>query len=131
SENMQDVVRHPIPVHQEITLLDEVSFLDADVLALRDKVLDRLLALIGRGNNDAPLRLIVLAEFDATLAFADDREILRLARLKQLGDAGETAGDVAGLRGFARDAGKDITRLDVRPVIDRENRVDRHEVAHL
>src|SRR5271169_3165806 len=124
-------MRHPVAVHQEVALLDVIAFLHADVLALRDQVLDRLLVVLGRRNDDAPLRLVVLAEFDAAVALADDREILRLARLEQFGDTRQTARDVTRLRGFARDARQDVAGLDVRPVVDRKDRVDRHEVARL
>ena len=124
-------MRHPVAVHQQIALLDVIAFLHADVLALGDQVLDRLLVLLGRDHDDAPLGLVVLAEFDASVALADDREILRLARLEQLGDARQTAGDVAGLRGFARDAREHVAGLDLRSVLDREDGVDRHEVARL
>jgi len=51
----------------------------------------------GRRDADAPLRLVVLAEFDATIAFADDRESLACV-LEQLRDARQTAGDVTSLR---------------------------------
>src|SRR5436190_3273970 len=131
-ENAQDVVRHAVAVHHQVALQDVIAFLHADVLALRDQVLDRLGgAAIGRHHDDAPLGLVVLAEFDATLAFADDREILRLARLEQLGHPRQTAGDVARLRGFTRDPGEDVAGFDLRAVIDRQDRVDRQEVARL
>ena len=113
-------------------LQDVIALLHADVLALRDQVLDRLAALaFGRDHDDAPLGLVVLAELDAALALADDREILRLARLEQLGDTRQTAGDVARLRGFARDARQHVAGLDLRAVLDRQDRVDRQEVARL
>ena len=63
------------------------------------------------------------------VALVDDREILGLARLEQLGDARQAAGDVAGLGRFARDAGEHVAGLDQRPVLDRQDRVDRHEIA--
>ena len=99
-ENAQDVVRHPVAVDHQIALEDVVALLDAEVLALRDQVLDGLTLTVRRHHEDAALGLVVLAEFDAALALADDREILRLAGLEQLGDARQTAGDVAGLRRF-------------------------------
>ena len=43
-ENAQDVVRHAVAVHHQIALEDVVAFLNADVLALRDQVLDRVAA---------------------------------------------------------------------------------------
>ena len=82
-------------------------------------------------DDDAALGLVVLAELDAAVDLADDREILRPARLEQLGDARQTAGDVAGLRRFARDARQHVARLDLGAVLHREDGVDRHEVARL
>src|SRR5271163_994710 len=93
-ENPQDVVRDPVAVHQKVTPLDVIPFLDADVLAFGDQIFDWLLVFFGRGYDDASLGLIVLTKFDTAVAFADYREILRLARFKQLGDTWQTSGDV-------------------------------------
>ena len=42
-------MRHPVAVHQQVALVDVIALLDADVLALGDQILDRLLALaLGR-----------------------------------------------------------------------------------
>ena len=84
-----------------------------------------------RHDDDAPLGLVVLAELDAALDLADDREILGLARLEQLGHPRQTAGDVARLRGFARDARQHVAGLDLGAVVDRQDRIDRQEVARL
>ena len=46
AHDAQDVVRHRVAVHQRIALADEVALLHADVLALRDQVLERLLVLV-------------------------------------------------------------------------------------
>ena len=108
-----------------------VAFLDGDALALRDQVLDRLRALAFRHDQDAALGLVVLAELDAARDVADDREILRLARLEQLGHARQTAGDVAGLAALARDTREDVAGMDLLAVLDREDRVDRQQVARL
>jgi hypothetical protein len=56
---------------------------------------------------------------------------IRRARLEQLGDAGQTAGDVTGFRGLARNAGQHVAGSDMGAVFDREDRVDGHEVAGL
>ena len=61
----------------------------------------------------------------------DDRVLLRLARLEELGDARQTAGDVLGLRGLARDLRDDVAGLDVVAVVDEDVRADRQEVARL
>src|SRR5690606_29949758 len=107
-------------------------FLDADVLALRDHVFPGAARLrIGRDDDDAALRLVVLAELHAAVDLADDREVLRPAGLEQLRHARQTAGDVAGLRRFARDARDHVAGPDRGAVLDAEDGVDRHEVAGL
>src|SRR3546814_18518310 len=80
---------------------------------------------------DPPLRLVVLAELDAAIDLADDRVFLRPAGLKQLRDTRQTAGDVAGLRGLARDTRQHVAGRDLDPILDRQDGVDRHEVAQI
>jgi len=60
-----------------------------------------------------------------------DREILGLARLEQLRHARQTARDVAVLAALARDTREDVAGIDVLAVLDRENRVERQQVAGL
>src|SRR3546814_15652488 len=79
------------------------SFLDVDHLALGDEVFDRLATILGI-DGDLALRLVILEELDAARHLGDDRIVLGLAGFEQFGDARQTAGDVAGLRSFARDA---------------------------
>src|SRR5215472_11816457 len=116
-----------------LNLVNQIArqLLDPDVLTLGYQILDRLLILFGRGDDNASLGLIVFAEFDAALTLADNRKILWLARFEQFGDAWQTASDVACLRRFARDPCEDIPRLHVRPVVNRKNGVYRHEVTRL
>jgi hypothetical protein len=58
----QDVVRGRVAVHDVLALLDEVAFLDRDVLALGHHVLDRARASRRRVDGDPALVLEVLAE---------------------------------------------------------------------
>jgi hypothetical protein len=82
------------------------------------------------GNDrDLALGLVVADEFDPARDLGDDRVVLGLARLEQLGHARQTAGDVAGLGGFAAGAGEDVAGLDRLAVLDRERRARRHHVA--
>src|SRR6185503_3853351 len=87
------------PVHERLTRLHEVALVDADVLALGDQVLAGLADL--RRDDDLPLALRVLAERDDTVDLGHDRELLRLARLEELGDPWQTARDVLRLRRLA------------------------------
>ena len=54
---------------------------------------------------------------------------LGFARLEELGDARQTAGDVAGLRAFAGHTGEHVAGLHRRTVLDREHRAGRQHVA--
>ena len=101
-----------------------------DVLALRDQVLRRLVALARRLDDDAALVLVVLAEPHRAGDLGDDRRVLRLARLEQLRHPRQTAGDVAGLGAFGRDTREHVAGLHLRAGLDREDRVDReHDSA--
>ena len=82
------------------------------------------LADLGRDDHLA-LALGVLAERDDAVDLGDDRVLLRLARLEELGDARQTAGDVLGLGGLARDLGDDVAGLDGVAVVDVDVRADR------
>ena len=68
--------------------------------------------------SDLALALGVLAEADGAVDLGDDRVLLGLARLEQLGDARQTAGDVLGLRGLARDTRDDVAGLDAIAFVD-------------
>src|SRR5204863_29603 len=129
AEDGEDVVRVRAAVHERLACLHVVALVDADVLALGDQVLARL-AHLGR-DDDLPLALGVLAEGDDAVDLADDRELLRLARLEELGDARQAAGDVLGLGGLARHLGDDVARRHALPLEHVQVRPDRQQVARL
>src|SRR3990167_1459320 len=82
AEDLEDVVRVRRTIHQRLARADAVAFADGQVLALRDQVLARIADL---GNHEhLALALGVLAEVHGAVDLADDRVILRLARLEQL-----------------------------------------------
>src|SRR5439155_768645 len=60
---------------------------------------------------------------------ADDRVLLGLARLEQLGHARQTAGDVLRLGGLARDAGDHLAGVHLIAVVDGDVGPDREVVA--
>ncbi len=78
--------------------------------------------------DDLALGLIVLLEADLARDLGDDRRILGLAGLEQLGNARQTAGDVAGLGGFARHAGEHFAGLDGGAVLDRDDRARKQAI---
>ena len=78
-----------------------------DVLALGDQVLLRQigaqLAVVSGVTTTLRLPLVSLPKLTTPVDLRDDRVLLGLAGLEQLGDARETAGDVLGLGGLPRD----------------------------
>ena len=101
------------------------------MLALGDEILGRLgVAVIGH-DHDPPLGLVVLAELHPAGDIGDDRVVLRLPRLEQLGHPRQAAGDVAGLGRFPRDAGEHVAGMHRLAVLDVEDGVDREEVLRL
>src|SRR5437867_1387242 len=129
AEDGEDVVRVGAAVHERLARLHVVALVYADVLALGDQVLARL-AHLGRDHH-LTLALGVLAEGHDPVDLADDRELLRLARLEELGDARQAAGDVLGLGGLARHLGDDVARRHGLSLDHVQVRPDRQQVARL
>src|SRR5258705_136977 len=79
------------------------------MLALGDQVLALLADF--RSHLDLALTLGVLAETDLAVDLRDNRELLGLACFEQLRDSRQTAGDVLGLGGLARNLADHVARL--------------------
>src|SRR5436309_3515944 len=86
------------------------------------------LAVVG-ANDDLPHALDEPTHFNPAIDLGDDRLLLRLARLEQLGHPRQTAGDVLGLGGLARDLRDDVGREDVGAVGDVEVGAHRERIA--
>ena len=74
------------------------------------------------------LPLVSLPKLTMPEHFGQDRRLLRLARLEQVGHARQTAGDVAGLRRFLRDTRDDVADADFGAVLQDDDRAGRQEV---
>src|SRR5713101_6693042 len=79
------------------------------MLALGNQVLALLADF--RGHFDLALAFGVLAEADLAVDLRNNRELLGLARFEQLRDSRQTAGDVLGLGGLARNLGDHVARF--------------------
>ena len=66
--------------------------------------------------------------FDHAVDLGDDGRLARLARFEQFHHARQTAGDVLGLGGFARDLGHHVAGVDLFAVAHHQVGVGRHEV---
>ena len=113
AEHPQDVVRIGGAVHQRLAGAHLVAFADRECLPLEIRY--SFGSPCSGRDDDLALALGVLAERDHTVDFGDDRVLLGLAGLEELGDARQTAGDVLGLRGLARNLGDDVAGLDASP----------------
>ncbi len=122
-------MRCRIAVEDVLAPLDGVAFLQMERLALRDEVLDRLGRLVMRLDDDAALVLVVASEPDRAIDLGDDGVILGTTRLEQFRHARQTAGDVLGLGAFERNTRQHVARSDLLARLDRDNRIDRQQVA--
>ena len=110
AEHGENVVRVERTIHERLAGADALAFLDVDVDAAGHGVF-LLLAVVG-GDVDAALTLGDFAEANDAIDFGDDGGFAGLAGFEELDDARQTAGDVLGARGFARDLGKDVAGED-------------------
>src|SRR4029077_15381407 len=127
AKNREEVVEVERPVDERFTGADVLAFLDVDVDAARDSVFLGGFALIAF-DVDLAHALADFAVTDVTIDLADDRGILGLAGLEEFNDARQTAGDVFGLGGFARDLRENVPSLNFVTILDHQVSARRHEV---
>ena len=127
AEHGQQVVRVERPVNQRLAGLDVLAFLHVDVHAAGDGVFLLRLAVFAF-DVDLAQALADFAVLHHAVDFADDGGILGLARFEQFDDARQTAGDVLGLGGFARNLREHVARLHLVAVRDHQVRARRHQV---
>ena len=120
-------MRAGLAVGDDFAGLDVLAFEHRDLRPLRDQLLD-LVAVAG-DDLQALLALGGLAEADGAAGFGQNRRVLRLARLEQVGDARQTAGDVARLALFLRDTGDDVTHLHFGAILDVDDGLGRQRVG--
>ncbi len=118
AEDLEDVVRAAGTVDQGIAGAQALAFLDVDVDAARDGVF--LFLPVVSGDVDLALTLGDITEADDAVDLRDDRGVTRLARFEELDDARQTAGDVLGAGGFARDLGEDVAGEDLVAILHHE-----------
>src|SRR6185436_12276428 len=125
--DLEDVVRVDRSLGEAVAGVDVVPLLDVHVLALGDQVLARLARV---PDHDQLLHASGhAAELHAPVDLADGRGVLRLARFEELGHAGQTARDVAGLRDLAADLDQRLAGRDLVAVAHEEPRPGRERIA--
>src|SRR5690606_7613299 len=126
AQQAQDVVRARLAVHDGLALLHVFALEHDDLAVLRDQL---LVLLAVRALDDQPLLALgVLAEADHAGLLGQDRRVLRLARLEQVGHARQTTGDVAGLGRLLRDLGDHVTHAHRGAVLQVDDRARRQQV---
>ena len=124
--NVEDVVRVAGAIHERIAGCHTFAFLHVDMNAARQRVFP-LLPVVAH-DIEAALALADFAVLHDTVDFRHDGGFTRLARFEEFNDTRQTARDVLGLRGFARNLGENVARVDLFAIANHEVRVGRHEV---
>src|SRR3990167_1515639 len=127
TQQTQDVVRIARTVGDDLTLVDLLTLEHVQVAPLRNQLFVRI-AAIGRRDHQTALAFGFLTEGDGAADFRQDRGFFRATRLEQVGNARQTTGDVAGLRGFLRDTGDNVTHAHLSTVGHPHQGVSRQEV---
>src|ERR1035438_4037684 len=126
TEHRQDVVRVARAVHERFAGLDLLAFLNLDMDAAGQRVYAFFAVIAYDG--DLAQALADFAVFDRAVDLRHDGRLARLARFEQLHHARQTAGDVLGLGGFARDLGQHIAGVDFLAVANHQVGVGGHQV---
>src|SRR4029077_6606326 len=127
AENREQVVQVERAIDEGFAGLDVVAFLNVDVHAARNGIFLGGLAIMALDVNLAHA-LGDIAVLDRAVDFADDGGVLGFARLEEFDNARETAGDVLGLGGFARDLREHVAGLHLIAILDHQVSAGRHEV---
>ena len=130
AEDGQQIVRVERAVNERLAGADVLAFLHVDVHAARDGVFLHRLAILAL-DVDLALALGDFAVLHDAVDFADDRGVAGLARFEEFDDARETAGDVLGLGGLARNLREHVAGLHFVAIHDHQVGARRHQVLLL
>ena len=114
-------------IHQCFAGANAIAFLHVDVRTAWNVIL--ALFTIVAGNDQFAFALGNRTQRNRAVDFRHDRGFRRPACFKQLDDARQTAGDVLGLRCFARNLRNDVAGLHVFAVDHHQIRPHRHLVS--
>ncbi|KAF1069318.1 MAG: hypothetical protein GAK45_01131 [Pseudomonas citronellolis] len=94
---------------------------------LRNQLFVRIATVVRRDDQTA-LALGLFTERDGAADFRQDRRLFRTTSFEQVGNARQTTGDVASLRGLLRDTRDNVTNTHLRTVVQVDQGVSRQEV---
>ena len=131
---LQDIVGAGRPLGDHLALLHEFTLEHRQIAPLGNQ---RLVVVgpvrqglaLGRGDHQAALALGLLAEADGAGDLRQDGRLLRLARLEQVGHAGQTTGDVPGLGALLGNPRDHVTRFQPGSVFQAHHRQGGQEVV--
>ncbi len=127
-QQAKDVLRLGGAVDDQFALVHHLAFVHQHVLFLRDQELVGVTVQVG--DDQADLAFGFLAEGDGAGGFGQHAGVLGRAGLEQLGHARQTAGDVAGLLAFHRDAREHFARAYVLAVAHLDQRAHGEADGH-
>ena len=127
TQHGKNVVRVERAIHQRLAGANALAFLNVDVNAARHRVF--LLRTVVGHHVDLALALGHIAELHHAIDLADDSGFARLAGFEQLDHARQTARDVLGLGGLARNLREHIARRDLVAVLHHQVSARRHQVT--
>ena len=130
----QNVVGAERPFRHDFALLDGFALKHRQLTPLRNQLFVVIRAIrqgcaIGRRNHQTTLALGLFAEADGAGDFREDRRLLRLTCFEQIGNPGQTTGNVACLRAFLWDAGNHVTHLHIGTIFQIDHRAMGQEVV--
>ena len=127
AHDCHDVVRVARAIHQRISVTDALAFLHVDMDAARQRVF--LLLAIVADDIDLAHALADLAVLHDAVDLGDHGGFARLAGFEQFHHTRQTAGDVLGLGGCARNFRQHVSGVNVIPIGHRQVGVHGHQVA--
>ena len=123
----KNVMRVERSIHKLFASPDAFAFLHVDVDTAGNRVF--LFGAVVGHNIDLALTLGNFTELHHTIDFADDGRFARLAGFKQFDHTRQTAGDVLGLGGFARNLREHIARGDFVAILHHEVSTRGHQIT--
>ena len=97
AKNAEDVMWHRATIEKQVTLPNDVAFIDSKWTALWQQIFNRIKIAICWHNPNPALGFIVITKLDPAFAFRDNGKILWTTCLKQFSNARKTTGNVTRL----------------------------------